>query len=82
MLHCQEIAVSFSSGGARGHENGHVFVSGEICQLFQLGGEKLLHHVRIYSFPLFEIIKINTYIGSVGCVLSSFSFWVSNSQEC
>ncbi|XP_040961944.1 vacuolar protein sorting-associated protein 51 homolog isoform X2 [Gossypium hirsutum] len=40
----EEIAVSFSSGGARGHENGHVFVSGEICQLFQLGGEKLLHH--------------------------------------
>ncbi|MBA0831922.1 hypothetical protein Goarm_016349, partial [Gossypium armourianum] len=39
-----EIAASFSSGGARGHENGHVFVSGEICQLFQLGGEKLLHH--------------------------------------
>ncbi|KAG8477608.1 hypothetical protein CXB51_030181 [Gossypium anomalum] len=40
----EEIAASFSSGGARGHENGHVFVSGEICQLFQLGGEKLLHH--------------------------------------
>ncbi|MBA0715133.1 hypothetical protein Golax_014055, partial [Gossypium laxum] len=39
-----EIAASFSSGGARGHENGHVFVPGEICQLFQLGGEKLLHH--------------------------------------
>ncbi|PPS00086.1 hypothetical protein GOBAR_AA20585 [Gossypium barbadense] len=39
-----EIAASFSSGGARGHEHGHVFISGEICQLFQLGGEKLLHH--------------------------------------
>ncbi|MFQ6670052.1 hypothetical protein Gotur_035088 [Gossypium turneri] len=39
-----EIAASFSTGGARGHDNGHVFVSGEICQLFQLGGEKLLHH--------------------------------------
>ncbi|XP_040936994.1 vacuolar protein sorting-associated protein 51 homolog isoform X2 [Gossypium hirsutum] len=40
----EEIAASFSSGGARGHEHGHVFISGEICQLFQLGGEKLLHH--------------------------------------
>ncbi|GMI66635.1 modified transport to the vacuole 16, UNHINGED, vacuolar protein sorting 51 [Hibiscus trionum] len=40
----EEITASFSGGGARGYENGHAFVSGEICQIFRSVGEKLLHH--------------------------------------
>ncbi|XP_022757894.1 vacuolar protein sorting-associated protein 51 homolog isoform X2 [Durio zibethinus] len=40
----EEIAASFSGGGARGYENGPAFVPGEICRIFRSAGEKLLHH--------------------------------------
>ncbi|XP_022770838.1 vacuolar protein sorting-associated protein 51 homolog isoform X4 [Durio zibethinus] len=40
----EEIAASFSGGGARGIENGPAFVPGEICRIFRSAGEKLLHH--------------------------------------
>ncbi|XVF32889.1 hypothetical protein REPUB_Repub17cG0121900 [Reevesia pubescens] len=40
----EEIAASFSGGGARGYENGPAFVPGEICRVFRSAGEKLLHY--------------------------------------
>ncbi|OMO82126.1 Vacuolar protein sorting-associated protein 51 [Corchorus olitorius] len=40
----QEIAASFSGGGARGFEKGPAFVPGEICRIFRSTGDKLLHH--------------------------------------
>ncbi|KAK8693771.1 hypothetical protein V6N13_071340 [Hibiscus sabdariffa] len=39
-----EITASFSGGGVQGDENGHAFVSGEICQIFRSVSETLLHH--------------------------------------
>ncbi|KAG5530353.1 hypothetical protein RHGRI_025331 [Rhododendron griersonianum] len=39
----EEIAASFSAGGARGYEYGPAFVPVEICQIFQSAGEKFLH---------------------------------------
>lgn len=42
---CQEIAASFSGGGARGYEYGPPFVPGEICRIFRSAGEKFLHLV-------------------------------------
>lgn len=42
---CQEIATSFSGGGARGYEYGPAFVPGEICRIFHSAGEKFLHIV-------------------------------------
>ena len=55
MFYCQEIAASFSGGGARGIENGPAFVPGEICRIFRSAGEQLLHHVGINSFLHFEL---------------------------
>ncbi|KAK8509793.1 hypothetical protein V6N13_093640 [Hibiscus sabdariffa] len=40
----EEIAASFSGGGARGYENGPAFVPGVICRIFRSAGERLLHH--------------------------------------
>ncbi|GMI69469.1 modified transport to the vacuole 16, UNHINGED, vacuolar protein sorting 51 [Hibiscus trionum] len=40
----EEIAASFSGGGARGYENGPAFVPGVICRIFRSAGESLLHH--------------------------------------
>lgn len=42
---CQEIAASFSAGGARGYEYGPAFVPAEICRIFRSAGEKFLHLV-------------------------------------
>ncbi|KAG6704116.1 hypothetical protein I3842_07G120300 [Carya illinoinensis] len=39
----EEIAASFSGGGARGYEHGPAFVPGEICRIFRSAGEKFLH---------------------------------------
>ncbi|XP_050267110.1 vacuolar protein sorting-associated protein 51 homolog [Quercus robur] len=39
----EEIAASFSGGGARGYENGPAFVPGEICRIFRSAGEKFLN---------------------------------------
>lgn len=39
----EEIAASFSGGGARGYEYGPPFVPGEICRIFRSAGEKFLH---------------------------------------
>ncbi|VVA39980.1 PREDICTED: vacuolar [Prunus dulcis] len=39
----EEIAASFSGGGARGYEYGPAFVPGEICRIFHSAGEKFLH---------------------------------------
>ncbi|GJN23390.1 hypothetical protein PR202_gb11035 [Eleusine coracana subsp. coracana] len=41
----EELASSFSGGGARSYEYGPPFVPGEICRLYHSSGEKLLHHV-------------------------------------
>jgi hypothetical protein len=41
----QEIAASFSGGGARSYEYGPPFVPGEICRIFRSAGEKFLHLV-------------------------------------
>ncbi|TVU45151.1 hypothetical protein EJB05_04626 [Eragrostis curvula] len=40
----EELASSFSGGGARSYEYGPPFVPGEICRLYHSSGEKLLHH--------------------------------------
>ncbi|KAH7863328.1 hypothetical protein Vadar_016148 [Vaccinium darrowii] len=39
----EEIAASFSGGGARGYEYGPAFVPAEICRIFRSAGEKFLH---------------------------------------
>ncbi|KAG5567832.1 hypothetical protein RHGRI_003119 [Rhododendron griersonianum] len=39
----EEIAASFSAGGARGYEYGPAFVPAEICRIFRSAGEKFLH---------------------------------------
>ncbi|WOL03265.1 vacuolar protein-sorting-associated protein [Canna indica] len=38
----EEIAASFSGGGARGYEHGPPFVPGEICRIFRSTGERFL----------------------------------------
>ncbi|XP_065017938.1 vacuolar protein sorting-associated protein 51 homolog [Musa acuminata AAA Group] len=38
----EEIAASFSGGGARGYEHGPAFVPGEICRIFRSAGERFL----------------------------------------
>nr|CAB3493305.1 unnamed protein product [Digitaria exilis] len=43
----QELASSFSGGGARSYEYGPPFVPGEICRLYRSSGEKFLHHQYI-----------------------------------
>ncbi|KAG2546034.1 hypothetical protein PVAP13_9KG030553 [Panicum virgatum] len=40
----EELASSFSGGGARSYEYGPPFVPGEICRLYRSSGEKFLHH--------------------------------------
>ncbi|KAL6843534.1 hypothetical protein ACP4OV_026596 [Aristida adscensionis] len=40
----EELAASFSGGGARSYEYGPPFVPGEICRLYRSSGEKFLHH--------------------------------------
>ncbi|ERN02137.1 vacuolar protein sorting-associated protein 51 homolog [Amborella trichopoda] len=39
----EEIAASFSGGGARGYEDGPPFVPAEVCRIFRSAGEKFLH---------------------------------------
>ncbi|XP_074316026.1 vacuolar protein sorting-associated protein 51 homolog [Silene latifolia] len=39
----EEIATSFSDGGARGSDSGPAFVPAEICRIFRSAGEKFLH---------------------------------------
>ncbi|KAE8009362.1 hypothetical protein FH972_005802 [Carpinus fangiana] len=39
----EEIAASFSGGGAGSYEYGPPFVPGEICRIFRSAGEKFLH---------------------------------------
>jgi hypothetical protein len=40
----EDLAASFSGGGARSYEYGPPFVPGEICRLYRSSGEKFLHH--------------------------------------
>ncbi|CAN6303624.1 unnamed protein product [Urochloa humidicola] len=40
----EELASSFSGGGACSYEYGPPFVPGEICRLYRSSGEKFLHH--------------------------------------
>lgn len=54
----EEIATSFSGGGARGYENGPAFVPGEICRLFRSAGEKLLHlYVNMKSQKFSNLLR-------------------------
>lgn len=39
----EEIATSFSGGGARGYEHGPAFVPADICRIYRSAGEKFLH---------------------------------------
>lgn len=45
VFYSQEIASSFSGGGARGYEYGPAFVPGEICRRFRSAGEKFVNLV-------------------------------------
>lgn len=40
----EDLAASFSGGGARSYEYGPPFVPGEICRLYRSSGEKFLNH--------------------------------------
>jgi len=53
----QEIATSFSGGGARGYEYGPAFVPADICRMYRSASEKFLHLVGFenplpFSFPM------------------------------
>lgn len=39
----EEIASSFSGGGARGYEYGPAFVPADVCRIYRSAGEKFLH---------------------------------------
>ncbi|XP_027183378.1 vacuolar protein sorting-associated protein 51 homolog [Coffea eugenioides] len=55
----EEIASSFSSGGARGYEYGPAFIPAVICRTFRVAGEKCLDHVWIFgsSFALLVLAQ-------------------------
>lgn len=54
----EEIATSFSGGGARGYESGPAFVPGEICRLFRSAGEKLLRlYVSMKSQKISNLLR-------------------------
>jgi len=52
----EELASSFSGGGARSYEYGPPFVPGEICRLYRSSGEKFLHHVGNILYLLFFFV--------------------------
>ncbi|GJM96543.1 hypothetical protein PR202_ga13387 [Eleusine coracana subsp. coracana] len=71
----EELASSFSGGGARSYEYGPPFVPGEICRLYHSSGEKLLHHVGniLLSSGLCSA-KCSTNDNRLICVLIKSSF--------
>lgn len=54
----EEIATSFTGGGARGSEDRPPFVPTEVCRLFRATGERLLqHYISMRSKKLSMLIK-------------------------
>ncbi|CDP17074.1 unnamed protein product [Coffea canephora] len=54
----EEIASSFSSGGARGYEYGPAFIPAVICRTFRAAGEKCLdHYVRLRTQKISVLLR-------------------------
>lgn len=54
----EEIASSFSGGGARGYEYGPAFIPAEICRTFRTAGEKFLHlYITIRTQKISVLLK-------------------------
>ncbi|PKI51034.1 hypothetical protein CRG98_028583, partial [Punica granatum] len=54
----EEIASSFSGGGARGYEYGPAFVPGEICRRFRSAGEKFVNlYIKIRTQRISVILR-------------------------
>nr|CAB3498279.1 unnamed protein product [Digitaria exilis] len=73
----QELASSFSGGGARSYEYGPPFVPGEICRLYRSSGEKFLHHHKeprevnmFVDLLLLESIFFSFIYGNIAQLLS------------
>ncbi|XP_027163232.1 vacuolar protein sorting-associated protein 51 homolog [Coffea eugenioides] len=54
----EEIASSFSFGGARGYEYGPAFIPAVICRTFRVAGEKCLdHYVRLRTQKISVLLR-------------------------
>uniref|UniRef100_A0A0E0KIT4 Vacuolar protein sorting-associated protein 51 homolog n=1 Tax=Oryza punctata TaxID=4537 RepID=A0A0E0KIT4_ORYPU len=69
----EELASSFSGGGARSYEYGPPFVPGEICRLYRSSGEKFLHHHKepreVNMFVDLLLLEFNGVVSEVKQIL-------------